>query len=363
MPTRRDNLEVLRGVRQQLFERAVRTMEAEARTGGDVDGSLRAIARVDALITAHAKSDNRRWRFVIVALVMVVGVGVLLMSYVHIGSARVELKTATSSVRVQSRLEQRLTDLLSLSDVVVSGPAALDGPSELGFGGDSSQLRLESADSPIVMEPIELPPDAWASLQTAGEPGRYRLTLRFTDVATVSFSLSGKVRAIVDGSDRTAVIATPREVVARWRPGDLAILTFSTKEAILTRPVAIRALDFMRYEIVANYQVPVPAQTGGTLSFTDYQRRELTLPSDVPVTVRGVDGYTRSITAEKSALNVAFHGAVTGLTYGDGASERNQLPTWLDAVTRNTEWLALLSAASAFAATAVGWLKWWRQSE
>jgi hypothetical protein len=361
---RRTQLKTLLHLRRDLFDSA---FEVAARDPRDetLKGRLEALEHLDALIETHARVRKRRARALLLLAFACVALLVFVGNANHLATATVDLETTSSQLTVTVPTSQRLTDLIAARELTMTGLASVQGPAELGFGAPTSQLRLAgSLQDPIVMEPIDLPAMTVASIQTTGEAEGCRLTLELKEPMRLAFTLSGKVRAMMDGPnrDRTAKLAKPRNVEARWNAGGFVTLVFSSQQTTLTRPLAINALEFVRDEIIASRQLSTSTLTGGQLRFPGLTRVPVTIERGQRLTLTGIDGILRAVTVKKEKFSASYRGLATTADLGDGAGRRNQLPTLLDVATQRTQWVTLVSTLVMAISSVLAVTNWWRSA-
>jgi hypothetical protein len=363
MSSRRDPLHALLHLRRDAFERAAAEAATDPRDP-QLKPSLDALEHLDSLIAAHARITRRGQRWGLVALFALLVLLALAATLRHVASATVDVKVTASSVRMRSGAQQTFTELIGVKDVVLTGLQSVEGPSELGFGQPTGQLRLQGTGEQVSIEPIVLQPGTLISLEMIG-PGRYRLSLKAASAITLSFSLVGEVRAILDGPGRNTrtLLAKPREVVARWKPREQATLTFSTDETLLTKPVDIDMLEFAREEFVADNQLLVSTVNTGEILYADYERFTLPIAEGAMLTLGGLHGYARRVAVRDGALAVSFRGTASLLQIGEGGGRRNRLPTWSDTLTKSSYSFPVITATFALIGTLVGLWNWWRDSK
>jgi hypothetical protein len=360
MSARRDAIRRLHALQRKLVAEAGAAVDSPA-DEPRLAASLAVLAHINQLIDTQSAIHRRHQRHGLVLLLIGVTLAIAAASLYRM-SGRLDWKVVASAVQLQSRTQQRLTALLPVDEVVLADTAVLEGPAELGLrAGAVSQLTLTGMGAPIHMEPLTIEPGDRVSLEVTGRPNQYRLVLQANHAITVSFSLLGKVAAQADGARRERGFDVPREVVAQWPAKTPAVITFSSREPILTRPIAIQALDFRSDEFVMGARVPVSTLVSGDISFPEYERTVALKDRDL-VTSEGIQGHVRGIVAQPSSLAVTYQGTVTNLLIGEGAARETEMPTLLDYLTKQRERVTIVSTIGALIAVIVTCWNWWRDS-
>ena len=358
----------LHEIRRRLFARALTAFDKVP--SEEATATLSRLEGLNLLIETHESMMRRSRRLTVLASLAVASAAVLAAGSCAVTSARVEMRALATDVRFKTQRQQPVTDLIAMHDVAMSDIAVIDGPSELGFHPGVRALRIDAPSEPVVLEPVQVPAGTWVTLERMPSQ-RYRLTLRppeSADGIELVVSIGGKVSATVEPPAKTAdptaqhSFAFPRQLVARWSKGVAASLAFSSSDVTFTKPGPIDALQFERSEQVADHRLTVSALRSAEVVFPDYQRRTLPIAEAERVTLGGVSGYARGISAREDGLSLTFAGSATRVELGDDARE-NQLPSVLDYVTSRTQWVTLGSTIGALFAVVFAAWSWWRETE
>ncbi len=359
MRDRRRHLRRLYAARRDLLDRTAAAVERSPHDP-ELSTLIPALTQIEHAIASERQRTRRDERVVVVALCTAVGVAAVLASALRI-SSRMELRATASSIQLRSRAGQSLTNILALTEVAVSGASFTEGAAELGVEGQTPEVQLTAGDAPMNLEPLRVSAADRIELSTTARPGRYRLVINSGRPLSMALSLMGGV-TVTDGQQRTLNFAVPHQVTATWPAGVSAIITLSTSETTLTRALAVDALGFTEEEYVADTRKRVSSLRSGEVLFPVVDQA-LTLREGQHVTIGGLDGDARSITAKDGALTIAARGTVRTLDVGEGGAAVSTLPSALDYLTRRRDWVAIASAIAGVIAVATGFRKWWRDDE
>jgi len=351
-----------------FLARQTRAASEEAvRSGGQVAPqqveTLERLARLVALHEALQQAPSRhRWR-----LLLAFGTTLLIISallFARVAETEIELDLVLSEVGFALPTPQKLTDVMVLSALGVSGLRGIQLPQArstdaqvLVSGNAGAGLRLSVASEgghqgSISLETLLVPTGTRVWVRNTGLPREYRLSLKSTGLE-LRAAVNGAVQVGFSGGGIQQLdFATPHAVLLQSGTNevDLDVTFLDSAKSVFLPQLFTSNLSFAHIEegSDANRTVArrVSTISSGTLYFESLNGEARKLRAREVIQLEDAQGEIRTLRLQGDHIDLEFHGRVRGLSVGLGDATRTLMPTWLD-------WLKARHGLSLFWGTAL----------
>jgi len=365
----RDDLIDIRALLTKRLQKVLKSLRDGEEVSRTDLGSLRKLWQF--LKISNDCKEKLRPRRLPVFLLMILAVAVLsCLLFLHCQSAEVNLNAEVSEATLIFAGSQPITNLLTLSDIGISGfdSIQLEGRTLKG-----SSLHLSSSMGKVKRGSITL---AGVQLNAGGivwlgtlSPAKYRIALKGARGA-LRLDVVGTLRVVIPGVMNVDMnFRTPSRIVIY--PGtDIVDMDLMVNENLSTPfavPLNVKQLLLFRVDddrALENTTVrQVSTIVTGTLYFESLSDESRSLRAGQRLRFSSAEGEVRSLTFENRNLRLDFRGRVRGMTTGTEAEPRNLMPTLLEWV-RARQGLALLWGSSLYVVGLLAAIvRWWRSSE
>jgi hypothetical protein len=357
-----------------LLNRQAKTASEEAvRSGGQVAGeqieALERLARLVVICDAAQPPTRKRWP-VVVALVFTLLIASVLL-FARVAETEIELDMALSEVSFVLPTQQKLTELMALSAVGVSGlremqlPRARDRGAQtlLASEGAGSGLRLSVASDgkrqgSISLETLMPPAETRVWVRHTELPREHRLSLQSSGLELLA-AVNGPLQVRFSGGGVQQLdFVTPQAVLLQSGANEVDLdLTFlDSGKNVFSTQLSTSNLSFLRIdEAMVRH---VSTILSGTLYFESLNSQERKFRPGEMIQFERALGEIRTLNLQEDHIDLKFHGRVRGLSVGSGDGQYSLMPTWL-------EWLKARHGLSLLWGTAlylfgmiVGALRW-----
>jgi hypothetical protein len=368
-------------LRELLGKHLQAASEEAIRSGGQVPSDrVEELGRLSRLVDLYKackpSPPRKRWPVAVALGSTLLAVSLLLFGRVR--ETEIELELALSEISFTSPVQQVLTEAVNLSSLGVSGfrSVSLPGPDAaarkvIAFESGEGALRLspapedEKAQGSITLAPLSLPKETRIWLRHTGSPGRYRLSLKGTDL-DLRADANGSVQVAIPGTGiRTLELTSPDDF--RFQSGsndvDLDMAFLDKTPASLSSQLPASSLSFFHIDefLDANRTLVRRVSTilSGTLYLVSLNDQERKLRPGEAIQFEQVQGEFRTFLLQDDHIDAKFHGRARGMTIGSGESRRSLMPTWLDWLTARHSLSLLWGAALYLFGLVTVVFRWW----
>lgn len=277
--------------------------------------------------------------------------------------------------------KQKLTELLDLTVFGASGLAEIQIPRGLNrdsitipaSSGVEHGLRLsvspEKKEGTITLEPLVIPTQTQVWIRRLDPPQHLGLSLKGAQTE-LQVGVNGPVQlGLSGGGEEQLDFASPKSFSLQTGPKnvDLEMRLSDSNSVLFPSQLSFTALSLQHIDEFRDPNNTLLRRTStiesGTLSYTSLNDLERKLRAGEMVHFEQIEGEFRTIRLENGALDLKFHGRVSGMTVGSEQNRRSLMPTWLD-------WLRARHSLSLLWATALylfglisALLRWWGKQE
>jgi TIR domain len=289
------------------------------------------------------------------AVAAVVALSMLLLASIRLSVVQMELHASSSRATVTSTKKQNLTGLVAVKELVLRGSFAVDAPAAFPLSGQTRYLRLIAAGpDPIVLGPVEIDAGDRVTVASGDEQGRYNLQIDAAREKAIAVSLSRHLRVESESVSLPVESNMARQLVATWTDSEPASLTFTSTVQPVTNAIAIQSFEATKFETIGNILRPVSAIVEGRIEFPDHEKAPIAIARGQNVRLGDFAGVMSALETADGALVVAVAGTAQAIEIGGSGRPRSQVPTLLEHLTKQPNWVAIggsLSLLSAIAAS------------
>lgn len=331
-----------------------------------VRAALRRVRAIDAMIAARQKQIWQRLAtaFAVAVCVIVFCIGIA-ASY-RGGTVNIELDGKVDKVEFRVVDGGILTEPVTISELAVDGAERIEWPIELTRPPTGRVQRVEAIEGALLLAPIEVPPGTWISVELL-EANRVRVDLTNTSgVAIPDLAVSVPPRIHVDGLPSPVTLPGTRHLGVR-PPAKSLRLTLTTAQLVLTRPMAVNELRFVREDPTPTGIDNVSSIRSLAIEFPGNERQPMTLRESTWLDLGGLTGFVRAVRIDGSGsradpprLAASYSGSVSRLMVGGRQPSANALPSLLERIGRRSDVTAIVTTLVAVVSLFAAIFSWWR---
>jgi hypothetical protein len=352
-------------------------VQAKGQISEEQLGRLERLARLfEITALAPPPPPGVRWR--IVALLGVTLVIVSILLFARVSKTEIELDLSLSEVSFELPQRQVLADVMKLSALGVSGLQEIQLPRSetqdarafrasdgLGFAillstGSEGQQR-----GTVTLAALPLTAGTRVWLRPTEIPQQFRLSIKGAELI-LRADVDGPVGiGLPDTPPRQLNFSSPKSILMRSGPNDvdLDIKLSAASKSIFSPQLSVTDLSFFRVDQLLDSEHTIVRRVStilsGTLYFEELSGKERHLRSGEVIRFESSKGEIRTLQLNDDHMTIAFHGQVSGMTTGAGASRSSLMPTYLEWL-RARHSLSLLWGATLYVfGLIVGVLRWW----
>lgn len=340
---------------------------------------LEALGRLTRLVelceATESRKARKKWPMAIMLFATLSIVSVLL--FARVSEMEIELDAELSAIGFILTKQQRLTDVLRLSEIGVSGLEGIDfslvaprnGQLFQSISGDRSTVRISVASEgqqrgTITLAALVPPAETRIWLGHAQLTNRYRLSLS-GDGTTLRASVDGVVRITVPGRvNGTFDLATPKLIALEAGREEIDLdLTLDPATGTFSRQLSVHDLSVEEVEEYPSEKSTVVRRLStvlsGSVRLLSLRGEGLPIRSGEVIEFSHSAGELQTLTATDGHIVATFHGRVRGMSAGVGENRRSLMPSYLEWL-QARHGLSLLWGATVYlVGLLLGALRWW----